>query len=232
LFAGAVLPRHVARRQGSLTFISSIAGVEAFLHPSLMRRPRLLSTRPQVLFAAGGAPRCEGQCGCAGKCPIPGGAWERKLAERKEFFDDYVRHEVPLQRFARVERNCRRRSILGVRTGVFRNRIGGGGRWRTNAQLLRRRQWTEPNTSRTSSAFDHGQGTTDRRIHSDCRKHGGYLHRIARWSGKLLLCGNGGSAADAQHLAANFWFACGQIEPRWRACNRVGDGYVLDYGLW
>jgi 3-oxoacyl-[acyl-carrier protein] reductase len=38
-----------------------------------------------------------------GNVLFPGGVWERKLAERKEYFEDYVRHEVPMQRFARVE---------------------------------------------------------------------------------------------------------------------------------
>jgi 3-oxoacyl-[acyl-carrier protein] reductase len=38
-----------------------------------------------------------------GNVLFPGGSWERKLAERREFFEQYVRTEVPLQRFGRAE---------------------------------------------------------------------------------------------------------------------------------
>ena len=34
---------------------------------------------------------------------MPGGSWERKLSERREFFEHYVAAEVPLRRFGAPE---------------------------------------------------------------------------------------------------------------------------------
>jgi 3-oxoacyl-[acyl-carrier protein] reductase len=38
-----------------------------------------------------------------GNIYFPGGSWERKLAERPEFFEQYLQSEVPLKRFGRPE---------------------------------------------------------------------------------------------------------------------------------
>jgi 3-oxoacyl-[acyl-carrier protein] reductase len=38
-----------------------------------------------------------------GNVLFPGGTWERRLAERREFFEQYIQSEVPLQRFGRPE---------------------------------------------------------------------------------------------------------------------------------
>ena len=48
---------------------------------------------------------------------------------------------------------------------------------------------------------------------------------------KILLCGNGGSAADSQHIAAEF---VGRFmkERKGTSCNRSDDGYIDSYGYW
>ena len=38
-----------------------------------------------------------------GNVLFPGGSWEKKLTENREFFEEYIRREVPLQRFGRAE---------------------------------------------------------------------------------------------------------------------------------
>ncbi len=38
-----------------------------------------------------------------GNVVFTGETWKRKLAERREFFEQYIRSEVPLQRFGRPE---------------------------------------------------------------------------------------------------------------------------------
>jgi 3-oxoacyl-[acyl-carrier protein] reductase len=38
-----------------------------------------------------------------GNILFPGGSWEKKLAERREFFEAYVQREVPLGRFGTPE---------------------------------------------------------------------------------------------------------------------------------
>jgi 3-oxoacyl-[acyl-carrier protein] reductase len=38
-----------------------------------------------------------------GNVLFPGGSWERKLLERREFFEQYISTEVPLQRFGQPQ---------------------------------------------------------------------------------------------------------------------------------
>ena len=104
LLAGAVLPRLVERKTGSLIFISSIAGVEAINAPVAYG-----AAKAALHSAAKAYARQVGLAGvrvnvvAPGNILFPGGAWERKLGERREFFENYVRAEVPLQRFGRPE---------------------------------------------------------------------------------------------------------------------------------
>jgi 3-oxoacyl-[acyl-carrier protein] reductase len=89
---------------GSLTFISSIAGLEAINAPvgysaakaALVSAMKSLSrlVGPQGIRVNAVAP---------GNILFPGGSWERKLQERREFFEQYIRTEVPLQRFGRPQ---------------------------------------------------------------------------------------------------------------------------------
>jgi 3-oxoacyl-[acyl-carrier protein] reductase len=102
--AALALPRLVARKRGSLTFISSIAGLET------LGAPVPYEAAKAALHAATGAfARQVGPQGvrvnavAPGNVLFPGGTWEKKLAERGEFFDAYIKAEVPLQRFARPD---------------------------------------------------------------------------------------------------------------------------------
>ena len=38
-----------------------------------------------------------------GNVLFPGGSWEEKLVDRREFFEEMIQREVPLQRFASPE---------------------------------------------------------------------------------------------------------------------------------
>jgi 3-oxoacyl-[acyl-carrier protein] reductase len=94
----------IARGGGSITFISSIAGVEAINAPL-----GYSAAKAAVLSAMKSLSRIVGPQGvrvnavAPGNVLFPGGSWERKLMERRDFFEDYIRAEVPLQRFARPE---------------------------------------------------------------------------------------------------------------------------------
>lgn len=99
------LPHLIARRRGaSLTFISSIAGCEAINAPVTYS-----AAKAAVQSAAKSLSRLVGGHGvrvnavAPGNVLFPGGSWERKLAERREFFEEYIRAEVPLQRFGEPE---------------------------------------------------------------------------------------------------------------------------------
>jgi 3-oxoacyl-[acyl-carrier protein] reductase len=102
--AGAVLPHLVARGGGSLTFIASIAGCEAINAPVAYS-----AAKAAILSAMKSLSRLVGPQGvrvnavAPGNVLFPGGSWERKLAERRDFFEEYVKSEVPLQRFGQPE---------------------------------------------------------------------------------------------------------------------------------
>ena len=98
------IPYLLERGGGSLIFISSIAGLEAINAPvgysaakaALISAMKSLSrlVGPQGIRVNAVAP---------GNVLFPGGSWERKLQERPEFFEQYIRTEVPLQRFGRPQ---------------------------------------------------------------------------------------------------------------------------------
>jgi 3-oxoacyl-[acyl-carrier protein] reductase len=102
--ASKAISRLIARGGGSITFISSIAGVEAINAPI-----GYSAAKAAVLSAMKSLARLAGPQGvrvnavAPGNVLFPGGSWERKLMERRDFFEEYVRTEVPLQRFARPE---------------------------------------------------------------------------------------------------------------------------------
>ena len=102
--AAQVLPDLVARRSGSLTFISSIAGVEAIGAPvSYSAAKAALHLAMKAMARQVGPHGVRVNAIAPGNILFPGGSWERKLAERREFFEAYVQAEVPLQRFGRPE---------------------------------------------------------------------------------------------------------------------------------
>lgn len=102
--ASAVLPNLIERGGGSLTFISSIVGVESVSAPVPYS-----AAKAAVQSAMKNLSRLVGPDGvrvnavAPGNVLFPGGSWEDKLRERREFFEQYIQSEVPLQRFARPE---------------------------------------------------------------------------------------------------------------------------------
>lgn len=101
LLASAVLPRLAARKTGSLTFISSIVGVEAVGGPIpyvAAKAGLQAAAKTYARQVAGSNVRVN--VVAPGNVLFPGGTWEKKLRERREFFETYIQSEVPLQRFA------------------------------------------------------------------------------------------------------------------------------------
>ncbi|MBM4431737.1 MAG: SDR family oxidoreductase [Chloroflexi bacterium] len=100
--ASAALPHLIACGGGSITFTSSIVGCEAINAPVTYS-----AAKAAVQSAMKSLSRLVGPQGINAVAPgnvlFPGGSWERKLAERREFFEQYIRSEVPLQRFGRPE---------------------------------------------------------------------------------------------------------------------------------
>lgn len=102
--ASKAMSRLIARGGGSITFVSSIAGVEAINAPI-----GYSAAKAAVLSAMKSLSRLAGAQGvrvnavAPGNVLFPGGSWDRKLKERRDFWEEYIRTEVPLQRFARPE---------------------------------------------------------------------------------------------------------------------------------
>jgi 3-oxoacyl-[acyl-carrier protein] reductase len=100
LLASAVLPRLVARRTGSLTFISSIVGIEALGGPAPYVAAKAgLQAAAQTYARQVGPEGVRVNVVAPGNILFPGGSWEKKLAERRAFFEDHIAKEVPLGRF-------------------------------------------------------------------------------------------------------------------------------------
>ena len=102
--ATVAMPYLLERKNGSLTFISSIAGVEAIGAPipysaakaaiEIMMKSLSRLVGPQGVRVNAVSP---------GNVLFPGGSWEQKLNDRREFFEEMIQREVPLQRFASPE---------------------------------------------------------------------------------------------------------------------------------
>lgn len=102
--ASAALPHLISRGGGSLTFISSIAGREAINAPVPYGAAKAaLQSAVKSLSRLVGANGVRVNAVAPGNILFPGGVWERKLSENREFFTQYVRSEVPVQRFGRPE---------------------------------------------------------------------------------------------------------------------------------
>lgn len=101
--ATEALPHLIARR-GNLIFISSIAGCESLNAPIPYGAAKAaLQSAVKNLSRRLGAKGVRVNTIAPGNVLFPGGSWERLLAERREFYEDYVKSEVPLQRFGRPE---------------------------------------------------------------------------------------------------------------------------------
>ena len=104
LLASVALTHLDSSGGGSLTFVSSIAGWEAVNAPvaySAAKAAVLSGMKTLSRLAPGKSIRVNAVA--PGNVLFPGGSWERKLAERPQFFEDYVQSEVPMGRFGRPE---------------------------------------------------------------------------------------------------------------------------------
>ncbi|MGH9338752.1 MAG: SDR family NAD(P)-dependent oxidoreductase [Acidobacteriota bacterium] len=100
----AVLPEMVAVGRGSIIFISSIAGVESLSAPLPYSAAKAaLISYSKNLARQLGPKGIRVNSVAPGNVLFPGGSWEKKLAERPEFFRNYIETEVPLQRFGTPE---------------------------------------------------------------------------------------------------------------------------------
>lgn len=103
LLASAALPYLIAQH-GTLTFVSSIAGVEAINAPMPYSAAKAaIQSFVNALSRLVGPRGVRVNAVAPGNILFPGGSWELKLAHRREFFDHFVRTEVPLQRFGQPE---------------------------------------------------------------------------------------------------------------------------------
>jgi 3-oxoacyl-[acyl-carrier protein] reductase len=94
----------VAARTGGIVLVGSIAGLEALSAPLPYGAAKAaLTIYAKNLARQVGALGVRVNVVAPGNILFPGGSWERRRAEREAEVDDYVRTEVPLQRFGRVE---------------------------------------------------------------------------------------------------------------------------------
>jgi 3-oxoacyl-[acyl-carrier protein] reductase len=104
VLASAALPHLIARGDRNLTFISSIAGCEAINAPVTYSAAKAaLQSAMKSLSRLVGSDSVRVNVVAPGNVLFPGGTWERKLAERREFFEQYIQSEVSLQRFGQPE---------------------------------------------------------------------------------------------------------------------------------
>ena len=98
------LPHLITRGGGNFIFVSSIAGGESTNAPVTYS-----AAKAAVQGAMKSLSRMVGTNGvrvnavAPGNILFPGGRWEEKLRERRKFFEQYIKSEVPLQRFGRPE---------------------------------------------------------------------------------------------------------------------------------
>lgn len=104
LVAAEALKHLTANKAGSLTFVGSIAGSEAINAPVPYSAAKAALHMATKLYAQQvGASGVRVNAVAPGNVLFPGGSWERKLAERGEFYNAYIKREVPLRRFGTPE---------------------------------------------------------------------------------------------------------------------------------
>ena len=102
--AEAALPAMVEAGRGSVVLVASIVGLESVNAPLTYSAAKAaLVNYGKNLARQVGASGVRVNCIAPGNVLFPGGSWERKLAERREFFERYVEAEVPLRRFGTPE---------------------------------------------------------------------------------------------------------------------------------
>lgn len=104
LLASQALKVLTERKQGNLIFVSSIAGIEAIRAPVTYSAAKAALQMAAKLYAQQvGSFGVRVNVVAPGNILFPGGTWEAKLAERREYFEQYLRSEVALQRFGAPE---------------------------------------------------------------------------------------------------------------------------------
>lgn len=100
----ACLPGMTKARSGSITLISSIVGVESVAAPMPYSAAKsALQSFGKNLARTVGTAGVRVNCVAPGNVFVAGGSWDRKMAADPDRWNDYVRTEVPLGRFARPE---------------------------------------------------------------------------------------------------------------------------------
>ncbi len=100
LLASASLRYLTEQGKGSLIFVSSIVAREAIPAPIPYSAAKAgLEIAMKNMARLVGSKGVRVNAVTLGNILFPGGSWERKLAERPEYFEEYIRREVPLQRF-------------------------------------------------------------------------------------------------------------------------------------
>ena len=100
VLATEALARMLEEQRGSLVMVSSIAGSEAIGAPAPYSAAKAaLQSAVKNLSRMAGPHGVRVNAVAPGNVLFPGGSWEKKLAERGEFFKDYIQREVPLKRF-------------------------------------------------------------------------------------------------------------------------------------
>ena len=99
-----VLPEMIEARSGSVILISSITGVESTPSPLPYSAAKAaLVNYGKNLARQVGKDQVRVNCVAPGNILFPGGSWEQRLAQRRDEVMDFIRAEVPLQRFGRAE---------------------------------------------------------------------------------------------------------------------------------
>lgn len=102
--AGAAAARFAARKEGSITFVSSIAGLESIGAPVAYAAAKgALQAATKSLARELGPSGIRVNAVAPGNVLFPGGTWERKLADAPERVREMLERDVPLRRFAQPE---------------------------------------------------------------------------------------------------------------------------------
>ena len=101
LLASSAVPYLKERANGSITFISSIAGCEAIPAPIPYSAAKAaLQHAAKNLSRQLGADGIRVNTVAPGNVMFPGGVWDKKIKEDKAAVEQYIKAEVPLNRFA------------------------------------------------------------------------------------------------------------------------------------
>ena len=98
------MPHLLNQESSSFTFISSIAATEAIGAPIPYSAAKAaIEMTMKSLSRLVGPQGVRVNAVSPGNVLFPGGSWEKKLVDRREFFEEMIQREVPLQRFASPE---------------------------------------------------------------------------------------------------------------------------------